>query len=144
MLRSSDRRRLDPSHKPHNASATYPTMHHFVTEMCTRVHISVTKWYIAGYRIGALWDMRPLHYWICEMDLLIWHFTIRPATIWQYLVLLNGIYLTTRWGNAILIHVSVSITFRISTHICTDVYHLSDQFDDHFSLQWRHMRAMVS
>ena len=24
-------------------------MHHFVTEMCTHVHISVTKWYILGY-----------------------------------------------------------------------------------------------
>ena len=34
---------IDPSHKSHNASDKYPTMHHFVTEMCTHVHISVTK-----------------------------------------------------------------------------------------------------
>ena len=46
---------------------TYPTMHHFVTEMCTHVHISVTKWCIVGYGIGALWDLwdgyikQPLH-----------------------------------------------------------------------------------
>ena len=35
----------------------YPTMHHFVTEMCTQVHISVTKWWIVGYETGALWDL---------------------------------------------------------------------------------------
>ena len=34
----------------HNALNTYPTMHHFVTEMCTHVHISDTKWCIVGYR----------------------------------------------------------------------------------------------
>ena len=34
-----------------------PTMHHFVTEMCTRVHISVTKWCILGYGTDAFWDL---------------------------------------------------------------------------------------
>ena len=34
---------IDPSHKSQNASVAYPTMQHFVTEMCTCVHISVTK-----------------------------------------------------------------------------------------------------
>ena len=32
-------------------------MHHFVTEMCTNVHISVTKWCIVGYGTGTLWDL---------------------------------------------------------------------------------------
>ena len=32
-------------------------MHHLVTEMCTCVHISVTKWCIVGYETGALWDL---------------------------------------------------------------------------------------
>ena len=32
----------DLSHKLHNAQVPYPTMHQFVTEMCTHVHISVT------------------------------------------------------------------------------------------------------
>ena len=32
-------------------------MHHFVTEMCTHVHTSVTRWSIVGYRSGALWDL---------------------------------------------------------------------------------------
>ena len=32
-------------------------MHHFVTEMCTHVRISVTKWCIVGYGTGALWDL---------------------------------------------------------------------------------------
>ena len=31
-----------------------PTMHHFVTEMCTHVQISVTKWCVVGCGIGAL------------------------------------------------------------------------------------------
>ena len=48
---------MEPSHKSHNASDEYPTMHHFVTEMCTRVHISVTKWCIVGYWTNALWDL---------------------------------------------------------------------------------------
>ena len=45
------------SHKSHNALAKYPTMHHFVTEMCTHVHISATKWCIVGYGTDALWDL---------------------------------------------------------------------------------------
>ena len=44
-------------HQSHNASVTYPTMHHFVTEKCTYVHISVTKWCIVGYLSDALWDL---------------------------------------------------------------------------------------
>ena len=47
---------IDPSHKSHNAWNKYPTMHHFVTEMCIHVHISVTQWCIVGYETGALWD----------------------------------------------------------------------------------------
>ena len=47
----------DPSQESHNASDKYPTMHYFVTEMCTHVHISVTKQCIVGYENGALWDL---------------------------------------------------------------------------------------
>ena len=43
---------IDPSHK----SDKYRTMHRFVTEMCTHVHISVTEWCIVAYRTGALWN----------------------------------------------------------------------------------------
>ena len=45
-----------PSHKSHNALDKYPTMHNFVTEMYTHVHISVTKWCIAGHGMGACRD----------------------------------------------------------------------------------------
>ena len=45
------------SHKSHNALNKYVTMHHFVTEMCTHVYISVTEWYIVGYLSNALWDL---------------------------------------------------------------------------------------
>ena len=48
---------IETSHKSHNASDKHSTMDHFVTEMCTYVHISVTKWCIVGYRTGALWDL---------------------------------------------------------------------------------------
>ena len=48
---------LDPSHKSHNALDRYPMMHHFVTEMCTHVHVSVTKWCIGGYGTDILWDL---------------------------------------------------------------------------------------
>ena len=47
---------INPPHKSHNAPDKYPTMRHFVAEMCTCVHISVTKWCIVGYETGALWD----------------------------------------------------------------------------------------
>ena len=48
---------IDPFHKSQNASVPYPTMQHFLTEMCTCVHISVTKWCIEGYLHDALWDL---------------------------------------------------------------------------------------
>ena len=35
--------------KSHEAPVPYLTMHHLVTEMCTCVHISVTKWGIVGF-----------------------------------------------------------------------------------------------
>ena len=48
---------IDPSHKSKNASVPYPTMQHYVTEMCTCVHIYVTKWCIVGYLSDALWGL---------------------------------------------------------------------------------------
>ena len=50
---------LEPSH---SAWDKYPTIHHFVTEMCTHVHISVTN-------CCMLWDMVQMHSGICEMGL---------------------------------------------------------------------------
>ena len=49
---------IDLLHKSNDAPVLYPTMHHFVTEMCTCVHISVTKWCIMGYLFTTLWDSR--------------------------------------------------------------------------------------
>ena len=49
--------RIDLLHKSHNTPVPYPTMYHFVTEMCTGVHISVTKWCIVRYLSDALWDL---------------------------------------------------------------------------------------
>ena len=41
----------DLSHKSSNASDKYPTIHHFVAEMC------MYKMCIVGYGTGALWDL---------------------------------------------------------------------------------------
>ena len=49
--------RMDPFHRSHNVSDKYPTMHHFLTEICTCVHISVTKWFIVEYVTSGLWDL---------------------------------------------------------------------------------------
>ena len=64
--------RIDPSHKSHNALENYPTMHNFVTEMCTHVHISVTNWCIVGYGTGALWDTELVHCGICATGVLMY------------------------------------------------------------------------
>ena len=41
----------------HDALDKYPTMHHFVIEMCTHVHNSITKRCIVGYGTGASRDL---------------------------------------------------------------------------------------
>ena len=40
----------------HYSSDKYSTMQHFVTEMCTRVPISIIKRNIVGYGTGEFWD----------------------------------------------------------------------------------------
>ena len=50
--------RTDLLYKYHNAPFKYRTKHHFVTEMCTHVHISVTKWCIVRYLSDTSWDLR--------------------------------------------------------------------------------------
>ena len=48
---------IDMLPKSQNTSVPYATMHLFVTEMCTYVHISVTKWCIVGCTPNVLWDL---------------------------------------------------------------------------------------
>ena len=83
---------IGPSHKSHNASIPYPTMHHFVTEMCTCVHISVIKWCIVGYLHDALWDLwngsitRPQ--WVnMKFDWKIWKITFEKFFIFPWISL---------------------------------------------------------
>ena len=47
----------DIINKFHSAPVPCPTMHHFVTEMWTCLHISVTKWCIVGCVSNALLDL---------------------------------------------------------------------------------------
>ena len=53
---------IDLSHKSDKISVSSSTMHHFVTERCTNVHISVTK--------STLCDIYLVHCEIHDMDLL--------------------------------------------------------------------------
>ena len=62
------RKRIDPSHKSHNALHQCPTMHHFVTEIYAHVNISDTRWCIAEYEIGALWNSCNI-----QASMLTWH-----------------------------------------------------------------------
>ena len=64
---------IDPSHKSHYALDIYPTMHHFVTEMCTQVHIAVTTemmhcgiwdWCIMGFVNLVYSDMSFFAKWV--------------------------------------------------------------------------------
>ena len=66
---------IDPSHKSHNTPVPYHIMQHLVTEMCTYVHISVTKWCIVGYLSDALWDL-----WDGSIDSIAPHLSPRLAT----------------------------------------------------------------
>ena len=52
----------------HNAPVPYPTMHHFVTEICTYLLQNV-----------ALWDICLMHCGICEMDSLLYLFRIKES-----------------------------------------------------------------
>ena len=47
-------------------------MHYFVTEMCTNVHISVTKWCIVKYVTGVLWDLWDWSINVCLMVFVAW------------------------------------------------------------------------
>ena len=73
---------MDPSYKFHNVLDIYPTMRHFVTEMCTHVHIYVTKECIVGYGTGALWDLCNRSHVAAGLFYLSWTTTsfLRPHT----------------------------------------------------------------
>ena len=58
---------IDLLHKSHNAPIPNPTMHHVVTEVCTCVHISVTKWCIVGFLSDALWVL-----WDGSIQISLW------------------------------------------------------------------------
>ena len=55
-------KKIGPSHKSHNASDTSPTIHRFITEMYTYVHIVFLQ-------NGALWDVGLVRCGICEIVL---------------------------------------------------------------------------
>ena len=74
---------LDLLHKSHSAPVSYPTMHRFVEEMCTCVHISLTKWCIVGYYTAALWNFFDRSSQLKGNDA-YWHFYIFACLrIWE-------------------------------------------------------------
>ena len=84
--------------QPH-AITILPT-YRFVTDLCTCVHISVTKWCIVGYLSNALWDLLDLWdlWWVYSLnaekaDMCLWTrvslvqlmdqtFQNKPSEIW--------------------------------------------------------------
>ena len=82
MINMRHQASIDVIHKSHNAQALNPTMHHFVTEMCTCVHISVTKWCIVGKLSNALWDgfVRWVYWRRCPYVILWYH----PNNPWHW------------------------------------------------------------
>ena len=83
---------IDSYPKHHNAPDKYPTMHHFVTEMCTHVHISVTKRCIVGYGTGTPWEFLDLIYCVERLDIIS---TLSHCT--QHWNDLNGEIFITVW-----------------------------------------------
>ena len=55
---------IDQYHISHNAPVPYPTMHHFVTEMCTCVHNApfCNRDVHFSVKNGTLWDICLMHY----------------------------------------------------------------------------------
>ena len=58
-------RRIGPSHKPHNATDKYPTMHRFVIEMCTHMHIFV---FYKMVHWSMVWFVQQVYLLTCWAD----------------------------------------------------------------------------
>ena len=93
---------IDLLHNPHNTPVPCPTMQHFVTEMCTCVHISVTKCWIVGYVSDALWDLWDgyIEKAICGViDTAIWRYIVplkKTALFWDAAI---SLYLFMNFAN---------------------------------------------
>ena len=59
-------------------------MHHFVTEICTREHDSVTKWCTVGYGTGALWDVFKSKIFRSWVDIQYALYPIKYAVVLSY------------------------------------------------------------
>ena len=120
-----------PSGKFCNALNIHPTMHHFVTEMCTHVQISVTKWCIIGYGICATGESTLT---LFHKILLIRHLTtstialVATVICWPYPTL-NEFYL---------------IFFILTSDVKTSHYSISmfTKITDIFRRQWENTFMM--
>ena len=65
---------IDLLHKSQNASVQYPKVHHFVTEMCTNVYISVTDWCIVGCLSNEL------------MGFVRWNYSFAPGLWFRFIL----------------------------------------------------------
>ena len=107
--------RIDLLHISHNASqVSCPTIHHFVTEMCTSVHISVTKRCIVGYLSDALWDLWNGPNWpIFEIEPSVGITAVSLFEVSFFLVMVGFFYLAASWTNAHLLQIRNSETNSI-------------------------------
>ena len=70
VLKKADKLNLSlPLSLSHNVLDNYPTIPNFVTEMCTHVHISFTKWCIVGNGTSVFSGMGLVHCGICATGL---------------------------------------------------------------------------
>ena len=120
---------IDQSHKSHNAPVPYPTMHHFVTEMCTFL-----------LQNGALWDIYPMHYGICEMSLLHWSMDSDWYCVWLLQFGVNTLRLRQN-GRHFADDIFLNAVYWYMHHSALMSYNVADLFSENtkkykISLQW--------
>ena len=87
--------KIGPSHKCHDASNRCPIMHHFITEMCTRVHMCHKMAYCGTY---AWWHL-------CSRFI-----SIVPSGVLQRIWVSNPSKITTHYDDVIMSAIASQIT----------------------------------
>ena len=109
-MHSSKLSPADPSHKPHNVSGKYLTMHHFVTEMCTYVkeNNQIVNVRFVVRRAGLLWSQQDFEWrWFVPL--------FKCLTVLEFSFILFDLCLLITFFNFIMNHVPI-VTFWIFTY----------------------------
>ena len=102
QMRLTPTYKMDPSHKPHNASSKYPIMHHFVKEMCTHM----CKFLIQS---GTLWE------WLwCIVGFVRWIYWIHSNIIFICLGSVKGLNMRRYRGPCYIPPTADTLTLLVS------------------------------